>query len=112
MSKLRPENQKMKDFLAQNGIECRVFYIADGSMKRTWRLYNPKTKWSIDLADKLFSLGFVNFDGGHFDLYSRNGGVFCVFVRGHYELLYNHGGLTEVGSKQFNPTPITERITP
>ena len=84
---LRPENRRMKDFLATNGIDCKVKYIPDGSLKRTWRLSDINRKWTAELIEKLTALGFVGFDWKPLDVYSGNGGLFSVFVRGHDELL-------------------------
>lgn len=84
---MRPENARMQAFLAYRQIECRVKYIADGSLKGCWRLFNPKMIWSKALAYRLNDMGFVGFDGCALDEYSGNGGVFSVFVRGHNELL-------------------------
>jgi hypothetical protein len=74
-------NKRMQDFLAENGIICRVKYIAKGSMKKTWRLYNPKVKWSLALGKQLEDLGFKDYDNKNFTEFSGNGGGFCVFVR-------------------------------
>jgi len=87
MARLRPENQKMQDFLTANGIDARVKYIAQGSMKGTWRLQNPVMSWTPELQSKLTNLGFVDFNGQPLNEYSGNGGRFSVFVRGHDELL-------------------------
>ena len=81
-----PENKRMQTFLKQNGINAMPKYIATGSLKRTWRLYNLKQSWSMDLADKLTALGFNGLHGP-LGKYSGNGGLFSVFVRGHFELL-------------------------
>lgn len=69
----------MQEFLASKGIQAIPKYLSAGSLKGCWRLSNPATRWSDELANQLNALGFLNFDG--------NGGVFCVFVRGHNELL-------------------------
>ena len=86
--KMRPENKRMKEFLMANGF-ARVIpkYIATGSLKRCWRLYDKYQKWSLDIAKRLNDLGFMNFAGKPLDIYDGNGGMFSVFVRGHYELL-------------------------
>lgn len=84
---MRPENQRMKAFLKQHNIEATPKFIWDGSLKRTWRLYNHDVKWTDELAARLTELGFVDFDHAPLGRYSGNGGVFSVFVRGHNELL-------------------------
>lgn len=84
---MRPENKKMQSFLQSHGIKAMPKYINKGSIRGTWRLYNSKTKWSMELADKLNNLCFRDFDGKPLAQFSGNGGLFCVFVRGHNELL-------------------------
>ncbi len=84
---MRPENQRMTEFLRGHGIHCRVHFETKGSMKWTWRLYNPNVKWTMDLAHKLESLGFKDFDNRPFNQFSGNGGSFSVSVRGHNELV-------------------------
>ncbi len=83
---MKEENKKMKLFLAENGISCRVKYIDSGSLKGTWRVYNSTQKWNQDLINKLHSIGFNDFEGNLFSLQSGNGGVFSVFATGHNEL--------------------------
>lgn len=84
---LRPENKRMTDWLKRKGIDARVKYIWKGSLRGTWRLYNPRVEWTQELADKLNRLGFRDFDGKPLHQFSGNGGVFSVFVRGHDEIL-------------------------
>lgn len=84
---MRPENQKMSDFLAPHFPGIRVKYIATGSLKRTWRLHLPDTKWTEEAAVKLNELGFTSFDRMPLGKFSGNGGTFQVFVRGHDEML-------------------------
>ena len=94
----RPENQRMVDFLAQNGVKARAKYIHDGSLKHTWRLYAPGVNWTPELTAKLTELGFTDFDGNPLNQHSGNGGLFSVFVRGHDELLGEpepEGGVAE-----------------
>lgn len=83
----RPENKRMQAFLAKNGIDATPKWIPDGSLKRTWRLYNGETKWTPELAEKLNALGFRNYDNAPLHGIDGNGGVFSVFVRGHEEFL-------------------------
>ena len=95
---MRPENKRMKEFLMANGF-ARVIpkYIATGSLKRCWRLtgiqdnnkigWEKYQRWTIDIAKRLNDLEFMNFTGKPLDIYDGNGGMFSVFVRGHYELL-------------------------
>ena len=85
---MRPENKRMQDFLKQNGIEARVKFISEGSLRACWRLYQPSCPWTTELKDKLTALSFVDFDGKPLNSFSGNGGIFSVFVRGHKELLY------------------------
>ena len=84
---MRPENKRMKTFLMQNGIDAMPKYIATGSLKQTWRLYNLKQQWTVGLCKKLNDLGFVGLDNKPLDKYSGNGGLFSIFARGHFELL-------------------------
>ncbi len=93
---MRPENKRMTEFLNQNGIEAKVKYIFTGSLKHTWRIYNPDIKWTVAIAEKLESLGFRSYSGGKFHRYEingkiisceGNGGILSIFARGHEELL-------------------------
>ena len=99
-ARLRPENQKMQEFLKSNGIDAKAKYIPNGSLRGTWRLYNPVMKWTPELQNKLANLGFTDFDGRALNPYSGNGGVFSVFVRGHDELLQNAEPQPEQGEEQ------------
>jgi len=89
---MRPENKRMQEFLKEHGIDAIPKYLSTGSLKRSWRLYGKGDgdygyqPWTIELADKLTGLGFRGIHGplGKFD---GNGGLFSVFVKGHYELL-------------------------
>ena len=93
---MRVENKRMQEFLRANGIDAVPKYIAHGSLAPSWRLYGENgskqdgfaryQKWTMELADRLTALGFRGLHGplGKFD---GNGGVFSVFVRGHYEFL-------------------------
>ena len=85
--KMRPENQRMTEFLKSHGIKARVKYIHKGSVKHTWRLHDAEQTWGDTLIEKLTALGFSDFDGRPLNKYSGNGGHFSIFVRGHYELL-------------------------
>lgn len=80
------ENSDMQKFLSGHGIECRVKRIHKGSLKGTWRLYNPDVAWTGTLGTQLMDLGFTDYNGMPFNVYSGNGGRFSVFVRGHDEL--------------------------
>lgn len=84
---MREENKNMQNWLSSHGIKCRVKYLWAGSMKHTWRLYNPKIKWNEELSQKLTDLGFRDFDNKPLNEYSGNGGFFSVFVRGNYDKL-------------------------
>ena len=77
----------MKNFLAENGIIANAKWFSTGSLKRTWRLYNPEQKWTPFLTAQLTQLGFTDFDNKPLGIYSGNGGMFSVFVKGHEELL-------------------------
>jgi hypothetical protein len=72
----------MQEFLARNGIKATAKRFHDGSMRNTWRLYDHATKWTIELADKLNSLGFTWIDGRPLEQSMGNGGVFSISVRG------------------------------
>jgi len=80
---MRPENQKMKQYLKDNGINAMPKFIWDGSLRGTWRIYNHKMKWAenIPLHEKMTSLGFKDFDNKPLGQFSGNGGLFSVFVR-------------------------------
>lgn len=93
---MRPENKRMQAFLKSNGISAVPWYISRGSMRGCWRLYGKNgkgfasdvmEKWSPELAEKLNDLGFRDYAGQPLGIYSGNGGMFCTFVRGHYEFL-------------------------
>lgn len=83
---MRPENERMRLFLKSNGFTVTPKYLAHGSMRGCWRFYRPGS-WTQTDANALNALGFSGFDGRPLDLFSGNGGLFCVFVRGHNELL-------------------------
>jgi hypothetical protein len=85
---MRPENKRMQNFLAKNGINCVPKYISEGSMKGQWRLVgkNPDgtyQKWygNTALQNKLDRLGFIDGLGHRLNNNSGNGGVFSVFVK-------------------------------
>ena len=93
---MRPENKRMQGFLKANGVDAVPWYISKGSMRGCWRLYGKHgkgfgaesmDKWTPEIAEKLTSLGFRDFDGKQLGQFSGNGGMFCTFVRGHYEFL-------------------------
>jgi hypothetical protein len=84
---LRPENQKMQEFLQQKGIQAKVKFQWAGSMKGTWTLYNPNLKWTPELVQKLSSLGFTNHMGEPLSIYNGGGGVLSVSVKGHNEFV-------------------------
>lgn len=79
---MRIENKKMVEFLKANGIKARAKYIATGSLKGTWSLYEPNTDWydNTELQEKLTALGFTNFRGAPLDKFSGNGGRFQIFA--------------------------------
>lgn len=78
---MRPENLRMKEFLKSQGIECQPKYMWAGSLRGTWRLYNPNVRWSAELAAKLNALGFTTSWNEPLNAHSGNGGMFSVFVR-------------------------------
>lgn len=78
---MKAENKNMRKYLADHGIKCRVKRFESGSMANTWRLFNPDLRWTEEIAEKLESLGFKDFDGKPFCKYSGNGGLFSVFAR-------------------------------
>lgn len=84
---LLPHNARMRAFLEQHNIQATPKYLFDGSLKGSWRLYNPDLKWSEELADSLNAIGFTDLWGKPLGRYSGNGGMFSVFARGHNELL-------------------------
>ena len=100
----RPENKRMQEFLAANGIEAVPKYFSEGSMRGTWRLYNPAIKWSMELAEKLNALGFRRWDSEPLGRWDGNGGDFCAFVRGHNEFLQ--------GEAPAIPAPVIVPIMP
>ncbi len=96
---MKPENKRMQNYLAQYGVKAIPQYIADGSLKGSWRLYGLVGKtpdgspiyqnwWdNLELQNMLNTLGFTDIWGKPLTNASGNGGVFSVFVRGHNELL-------------------------
>lgn len=85
----RPENLRMEKYLAEHGIQARAKYMADGSMKGSWRLYNHEIQWygNPSLINKLNDLGFRSFRGAPLNEHHGNGGKFSVFVVGHNEFV-------------------------
>ena len=93
---MRIENKRMQNFLKANGIEAIPKYIKAGSLRHSWRFCGKGSqkgkgfvyyqKWTPELVEKLTGLGFTGLHGP-LDKYDGNGGVFAVFVRGHYEFL-------------------------
>ncbi len=81
-------NKRMQNFLKTYGIKARVKFIKNGSLKNTWRLYNPKINWfdNKELRRKLDILGFTDFDGQKLGIYSGNGGIFSIFARFYGQL--------------------------
>ncbi len=76
-------NKQMKNLLKTNGIIATPKFITKGSLRGTWRIYNPKISWfeNNELHQKMTSLGFSDFDGKPLDKFSGNGGLFSVFAR-------------------------------
>lgn len=86
------ENQKMKDFLKENGVDAIPKFLWKGSIKGCWRLYHSVkdkdgksiyTNWwgNVELQNKLTSLGFTDWRGQPLSNLSGNGGVFSIFAR-------------------------------
>ncbi len=98
----------MQQFLHDNGIEAVPKRIYDGSLKNTWRLYNPGVRWSVELANQLTALGFASYNGRPLDGFDGNGGMFSVFVRGHEELLQEDAPAVESGP-MVKIAPVTKR---
>lgn len=78
---MRPENKSMKKLLMERGIDARVKLIRTGSLAGTWRLCNLRLRWTEEIAEKLETLGFRDFDGKPFNKFSGNGGYFSVFAQ-------------------------------
>ena len=72
-----------------HGIDAHAKYLFAGSLKGTWRLWSKGRQWNPILADQLTALGFRDYGGRTLGNFSGNGGRghFCVFVRGHQELV-------------------------
>lgn len=73
----------MKGLLASKGIKATPKYIADGSLRGTWRIYDRNAQWrnNFGLWTKLMALGFTDYSGGPLDKFSGNGGLFSIFAR-------------------------------
>lgn len=84
---MRPENARMVEYLRAHGITARAKYQWAGSLKKTWRLLNLNQSWSLELGRELEALGFLDFNGKSFTLYSGNAGYFSIFARGHLEMI-------------------------
>jgi hypothetical protein len=102
---MTPENQKMKDYLKENGVDAMPKFLWKGSMKGCWRLYkHTKEKnghytyvnwWNnFGLQNKLAELGFTDFRGQPLNNFSGNGGVFSIFARNN-ELTKRFCSLTD-----------------
>ena len=79
---MRSENQKMKQYLKENGIDAIPQYIAQGLLKGTWRIYTPNLIWwgNFQLQEKLTQLGFKSLDGKTLTQYCALGDTFSAFV--------------------------------
>ena len=86
----------MSEYLAREGLlnGVTVKYIIRGSLAGCWRLCMRSNEpgrlfesWKEQDASTLNRLGFLGFDGKPLDKFSGNGGMWHVFVRGHYEIL-------------------------
>jgi len=80
---MKAHNEQMKALLKANGIDARVKLIEKGSLKGSWRIYNPDIQWygNTELHNKLSSMGFKGYFGGELGNFEGNGGVFMVFLR-------------------------------
>ena len=99
--KMRPENKAMSEYLAREGLlnGVTVKYIVKGSLAGCWRLCMRSAipgklfeTWNEQDATTLNRLGFLGFDGKPLYKFSGNGGMWQVFVCGHYELLKANAG--------------------
>ena len=106
---MRPENQKMVEFLKANGIVATVKYCRSGSMRGCWYLWSKTLKYDDAMREKLTALGFRDFDNRPLSQYSGNGGMFSLQVRGHGEFVAEawseqaerlNASLTDCGRKQ------------
>ncbi len=82
---MKPENKNAQAFLLHHGIKARAKYYPAGSV-RGWRFADSETKWTPALREKFTALGFTSYNGEPLHEYSGNGGVLCIFCRGHEEL--------------------------
>jgi hypothetical protein len=82
---MRQENQKMKAFLKEHGIDAMPKYIRHGTLAPSWRIYNYSITWTEELATRFTELGFTGLHGP-IGKYEGNGGVLSVFLRGHFDL--------------------------
>ena len=86
---MRAENKAMSEYLRAHGFEgVKARYIEKGSLKGCWSLSGKLVDlWREQDARTLNGLGFWGFDGKPLHMFSGNGGMWQVFVRGHYEML-------------------------
>lgn len=79
---MRTENQKMKQYLKENGIDAEPIYIYKGWLKGVWRFHKLGTDWwgNFELEEKLTALGFKDIDGNHLRQSCANGYTFSAFV--------------------------------
>ena len=87
---MKPENRKMRDFLALNGIQASVKHIDDGSITGCWRIQNVNQVWTRDLLNKFNELEFKDTSGQPLDRFSTHdfGEVFQIFVTAGYPLAH------------------------
>jgi hypothetical protein len=80
---MKAHNEKIKNYLSQNGINARVKLIEKGSLKGSWRIYAPKVTWygNSELQNKMIELGFKDYFNTPLNDYSGNGGAFMIFAR-------------------------------
>jgi len=80
-------NKKIQELFKKHGLKIKAKYIKAGSLRGCWRIYNLSINWNNDIAKKINRMGFVDFDRKPLGIFSGNGGVLSIFIRGHEELL-------------------------
>jgi hypothetical protein len=124
---MRPENNRMKQFLKANGIDAEPKYISTGTLKGSWRLYglvngkyDYKKEWgenhiqwwgNIELQNKINSLGFTDLGGKRVSDCTGNGGKFCIFVRGNIVLFNEETAPVNPGPANSMNTYTADRST-
>ncbi len=105
---MRQENKNAQAFLLHHGIRCRAKYFPAGSI-RGWRFSDMATGWTDAIRERLTALGFTDYNGEPLSKYSGNGGMLCIFCRGHEELRTQEPVLVGPAAPCINdPLPNTE----